>query len=381
MGLTSNIFVQKRNNTTSLKQPKELGFYSKTQDSTILVGDASKLSYFYFPDALLDKELDLTAGIKKFKECSKSHAVDPCSLHGLLSTIQAYEIRKNKRVGADIITFRGVIRKLISSAFDSPKFNPVDLRIIVFDGQIFIKEFNQPHTSSGTPQSVEFRSYYSGYKFESLVTIPKPLPNVSRTSLEKRPKKIVNNGDQFISVVRTGVGRSKLVLGAEIDCIFDFKEDSIDNLKHYAELKCTKGVTTFAEAQRFERKIFRTWLQCFLVGVNRIIYGFRDDNFILRSVEEYTTNEIPLILKENNPQLSNVCLDAIKWYGAFTEWLLATLPRDNDPGLITAYRLVFENNHLKLTEIENGHPEYEGLVKGEDVLSDEFKKWRMSASI
>lgn len=102
---------------------------------------------------------------------------------------------------------------------------------------------------------MQYRSYYSGYKFESLATLSKPLPQTPRSSLEKRSKKICNNGDQFVTVVRSGVGNCKLVLGAEVDCVFDFAEDTSNNLKHYAELKCTKGVSTFAEARSFERKL------------------------------------------------------------------------------------------------------------------------------
>ncbi|SCU87968.1 LANO_0D00672g1_1 [Lachancea nothofagi CBS 11611] len=376
MGLSSNLFVQKRSSTNSLRQPKELGHYSKTQDNEFLINDNAKMSYYYLPDTELNKNLDLCGGIKKFKECSAKSEFDACTLSGLLKTVQAYEQRKNKKVSADIITFRGVMRKLISSAFDSPKFNHVELRVVSFNGQLFIKEVSQAHPPPSNSDSMEYRSYYSGYKFETLSTISKPLAQVSRSSLEKRHKKICNNGDQYITVVRSGVGSCKLVLGAEVDCVFDFCEDSTDNLKHYAELKCTKGVSTIADARRFERKVFKTWLQCFLIGINRIIYGFRDDNFLLKSVEEYSTQEIPLLLKNNNPQLTNACMDAVRWYGALTEWLLATIPREESTEYLKAYRLSFENNHLKLSEIEEGHEEYPELLDGENVLSHEFRAWR-----
>lgn len=378
MGLSADLFVQKRSAASSLKQPKELGFYSKTQEGQFLVNDSSKLSYYYLPDTELERNLDLCSGIKKFKECSGNPDVDACSLSGLLKTIQAYEERKNKKVPADIITFRGIMRKLISAAFDSPKYNRVDLRVLSFNGQLFIREPNQAHPPPANTSSMEYRSYYSGYKFETLSTISKPLPQVTRNSLEKRHKRICCNGDQYITVVRSGVGHCKLVLGAEVDCVFDFTEDSSDNLKHYAELKCTKGVSTFAEARAFERKMFKTWLQCFLVGINRVIYGFRDENFILRSVEEYSTQEVPLLLKNNNPQLTNACMDAVRWYGALTEWLLSSIPREESAEHIGAYRLTFENNHLKLVEIEKSDTEYDQLVNGEGILTSEFREWRKS---
>ncbi|CDO92599.1 unnamed protein product [Kluyveromyces dobzhanskii CBS 2104] len=381
MVLSSNLFIQKRSATTALKQPKELGHYSRTQDNEFLVNDDSRLAYYYLPDTDLDKRLDLLSGIKKFKECN-TEEVDSTTLHGLLSTLEEYERRKGKKTKVDIITFRGIIRKLISSAFDTPQFNLVNFRVVCFDGQLFIKEIKADVSETGinsNRESLQAKAYYSGYKFEALATLSQPLPLVPRTTLEKRPKKIINNGDQFISMVRTGIGKCKILIGAEVDCIFDFKEDAGDNLKHYAELKSTTMVNTIADSHKFERKLFRTWLQCFLVGINRIIYGFRDDNFMLRTVEEFTTSEIPVVLKNNNPQMQTACVDAIKWYGAFTEWLLASIPRpEDDIDTIKAYKLIFENNHLKLTEIEPEDEEYKGLVEGEEVISNSFKEWRRS---
>lgn len=179
--------------------------------------------------------------------------------------------------------------------------------------------------------------------------------------------------------MRTGVGNCKLILGAEVDCIFDFKENGRDNLKHYAELKCTQQVTNISDTHKFERKLFRTWLQCFLVGIPRIIYGFKDDHYVLKTVEEFSTEEVPVLLKNNNPQVGSACLEAIKWYGLLTEWLLKMIPRDEDPhSQIRAFKLVFENNHLRLSEIEESDEEYSGLIDGEHILTNGFKEWRKS---
>lgn len=374
MVLTHSLFVKQKGNITALKQPKEITYYSRTEDDQFLVEDDMNLQYYYLPDAEVEKRLDLTSGIKKMKDTAATFK-DQGTMEGLLNAIKGYEQRKNKRVKADIVTYRGIMRKLICAAFDNSSFNPVDLRIVSFDGQLFIKDVSTKEPAP-SPASAAQLAWYSGYKFETLATLPMPLPLVSRSMLEKRPKKLVNTGEEYISVVRTGVGNVKVVLGAEVDCIFDFKEEGKDNLKHYAELKCTADVTSPADARKFERKIFRTWLQCFLVGIPRIIYGFRDQNNVLKTVEEYSTTEVPILLKSNNPAMNTACLDAIKWYGTLTDWLINKIPRDSDT--IKAYRLVYENNHLRLTEIQETDEEYQGLVLGEQILSDEFKSWRKS---
>lgn len=375
MAKTYNLFVKQKGTTTALKQPKEVACYSRTADEEYLIGSDQNLNYYYLPDAELDNRLDLSAGVGKMRDSAKDFK-DPNTLKGLLASVQAYEAKKNKRVKADIITFRGIIRRLISAAFDSPKFNKVDLRVVAFDGQLFIKDVSSKEEE--LRMTTESRNaWYTGYKFETIATLAQPLPYVDRATLEKRPKKLVNTGDEFITVVRTGVGSSKLILGAEVDCVFDFKEEGKDNLKHYAELKCSAMISTPADARKFEKKIFRTWLQCFLVGIPRIIYGFRDDNCILKTVEEFATEEVPLILKSNNPALSTACLDAVKWYGTLVEWLRNSIPTD-DTATIKPYRLVYENNHLRLTEIEDTEGEYDAIVNGEAVITEEFKQWRMS---
>ncbi|CAD6623286.1 CEI_1a_G0017630.mRNA.1.CDS.1 [Saccharomyces cerevisiae] len=385
MGVSANLFVKQRGSTTALKQPKEIGFYSRTKDEEYLISDDTNLNYYYLPDAELDRKLDLSSGFQKFKDYYKDFE-DRCSLRGLLETIESSERHKGKKINADIITFRGIARKLISCAFDSPSFNTVDLRIVSFNGQLFIKEVpeavNAAKASSATEAGRNINqdlNVFTGYKFETMATLSNPLQYTPREVIEKRTKRIVSHGDEYISVVRTGVGNCKLILGAEVDCIFDFKENGRDNLKHYAELKCTQQVTNISDTHKFERKLFRTWLQCFLVGIPRIIYGFKDDHYVLKTVEEFSTEEVPVLLKNNNPQVGSACLEAIKWYGLLTEWLLKMIPRDEDPhSQIRAFKLVFENNHLRLSEIEESDEEYSGLIDGEHILTNEFKEWRKS---
>ncbi|CCF60354.1 hypothetical protein KAFR_0J02900 [Kazachstania africana CBS 2517] len=376
MTITSNLFVNQKGSTTSLKQPKEIGYYSRTQNNEFLVSNDINLKYYYLPDAALDNNLDLSSGVKKFKDV-ESGFDDPHSLHGLLEVMKSHESSKSKKLKVDIVSTRSVITKLISAAFDNVNINPINMRIVSFDDQLFIKELPVAKSKGTSDSSGITVDQYSKFKFHSLATISQPLALVSRETLEKRTKKISNNGDQFVSAVRTGVGSSKLLLGSEIDCIFDFKTDGKDNLKHYTKLACTSTINSSSETLKFENNIFRTWLSCFVVGIQRVIYGFKDKNSILKTVEEFATDEIPVILKQNNSKVSAKCLDAIKWYGLFTEWLLKMIPRD-DTKSVRPFKLILENNHLKLIEIEQNDSEYNGLVEGEAILSNTFREWRNS---
>lgn len=57
----------------------------------------------------------------------------------------------------------------------------------------------------------------SGYKFETLSTLPAPWAETSRDFIEDRENQVVNNKEQYCSVVRTGIGKSVLCLGGEVD--------------------------------------------------------------------------------------------------------------------------------------------------------------------
>jgi RAT1-interacting protein len=59
--------------------------------------------------------------------------------------------------------------------------------------------------------------HLTGYKFETLATLPSPWGEVSRDLIEGREDEVVNNKAQYCSVVRTGIGRTVLCLGGEVD--------------------------------------------------------------------------------------------------------------------------------------------------------------------
>ncbi|SMN18040.1 similar to Saccharomyces cerevisiae YGL246C RAI1 Nuclear protein with decapping endonuclease activity targeted toward mRNAs with unmethylated 7-methylguanosine cap structures [Maudiozyma saulgeensis] len=370
MAITSNLFINQKGSTTALKQPREIGYYSRNQNEEYLIQQQTQLKYYYLPNSDLERNLDLSSGLKKFKNCESTFQ-DPNTIHGLLKSIQHTEQHKGKKVKGDIIANTTTITKLILSAFDNTNINPIDMIVVSFDGQLFIKERQQ------TVSSTVDANKYTNYKFKALSTISQPLPLESREVLEKRHRKLCNNGDKYVSVTKTGVGKVKLILSTDIDCIFDFKEESKDNLKHYTQLVCNPTVNTISESHKFENGMFRIWLKCFLAGIPRIICGFKDDSYVLKTVEEFATNEIPVLLKENNPEVGSKCLDAIKWYGLFTEWLLKIIPH-SDTKEIKPFKLILADNHLKLHEIETNDSEFENYVQGEGILSSEFKEWRNS---
>ena len=50
----------------------------------------------------------------------------------------------------------------------------------------------------------------------------------------------------------------------------------------------------------FRFKLIKFWAQSFLVGIPKIVCGFRDDDGIVHRLETYSTKEIPSMARVNH---------------------------------------------------------------------------------
>ena len=61
---------------------------------------------------------------------------------------------------------------------------------------------------------------YAGYKFEETSTLAKTWDESSRVEIEARPQNVVDNIQQYCSIVKTQIGSSTIVMGGEVDCLW-----------------------------------------------------------------------------------------------------------------------------------------------------------------
>ena len=77
---------------------------------------------------------------------------------------------------------------------------------------------------------------YSGYKFEELSTLQKPWDESTRREIETRNESIVDNIQQYCSIVKTQLGSSSIIMGGEVDCLWGkpnrIQANEIINLIH-----------------------------------------------------------------------------------------------------------------------------------------------------
>lgn len=416
--------LSSRSPNAAVRRPKQLTYYSLDINRDQYLESKSQLKYYYLPDSFLNKRPQLNKGFKDFVKRDTSLETHP---DHLLRSIAHYEKEQNggQRVKADIITYRGIMSRLLTLAErveqkGNSQDNSFDLDFVInirhFDGQLFMEldseslqniALRQDAGKSEADKDRQEKMTYHGYKFEALSMLPKPWSECTREEIEGRDDQTVDNMCEYCVVARSGVGKIKTVLGAEVDGLWDYdpsgtvdmfskeKHDTEEAseekfeplydtqvsegemLSHYVELKTTMCITNARKAGSFLRfKLLNSWAQSFLIGVTRLVYGFRDEAGILKSVETYKTEELPkmvqqaTVLSDDKKWKGNEC---IAFYAAVLQWVVDSVPKDENQ----VWRLEYRSgeDHLHLNRISDASKE-QALLDG--MLLKEFVEWRRS---
>ncbi|KAJ8652534.1 hypothetical protein O0I10_011859 [Lichtheimia ornata] len=107
------------------------------------------------------------------------------------------------------------------------------------------------------------------------------------------PDDVPNTNVQYCVAVKTRLGRNTIAMGAEVDCIEGEKPKDGNLLRQYVELKTSRRMDTQRQKENFERlKLLKFWAQSFLIGVPKVICGFRDNDGVFSHLEAFKTLEI-----------------------------------------------------------------------------------------
>ncbi|EWZ45434.1 protein RAI1 [Fusarium oxysporum f. sp. raphani 54005] len=349
-----------------VKRPKEFACFSYDDNHEFHLDDSS-LKYYYTPQL----GADLSKGFDTFQKLDDT---GDDHLDSLLKTIAAHEQETGKKIDANIVTWRGMMTKIMAAPFD--QMDGFEMNATLYQDCIFIEENNAYKIASRSNEGNNKRRrgpplevmQFWGYKFETLSTLPAPWAETSRDFIENRENEAVNNKAQYCSVVRTGIGKSVLCLGGEVDAIWDSKPEEKGSPINWVELKTSAEIRNPGGMENFKRKLMKYWIQSFLLGVPRIVVGFRTQDGILVEAREMETHRIPdMVNADPNPKWNaDMC---VNFAATFLEWLTENI---NDEG-VWRIRREPQSPTIELFKVEEtGHG---------DILSDEFKNWRIKLAL
>ncbi|KAF2680246.1 RAI1-domain-containing protein [Lentithecium fluviatile CBS 122367] len=358
--------------SASIKRPREVAHFSY-DDSHTYRDDGSSISY-YCPPQL---GADLKEGFDTFRHYEETE--DP----HLDSLLQALMTQEKKRGGtrekADFVTWRGMMTKIMTAPFDM--FAEFSMFATMYEGTIYIEEdfparhadrqaqANRPPPRYQDPrqQSHQMMTYW-GYKFETLALLPTPPAETPQEVIQNRIRERVSNHAQHCSIISTSFGPHTLLLGGEVDGLSGPKPPPSSNQPiPWVELKTSEELPpnpANRDVLKFERKLLKFWAQSFLLGVPKIIVGWRSKVGILKGVQEFETGKIPgMVRRGTGCWDGNVC---INFAAAFLGYLRDTV---KGGGL---YRVTLRK--------KSGAVEVQRVGEGTgDIVSRDFLSWREEA--
>jgi RAT1-interacting protein len=93
--------------------------------------------------------------------------------------------------------------------------------------------------------------------------------------------------------------------------VWDVKPEPPHTRINWVELKTSVSPQSDRDLLAFERKLMKFWIQSFLLGVPKIIVGFRDQRGFLIRIEEMETEKIPGTVKRRGKATwdGNMCIN------------------------------------------------------------------------
>lgn len=347
---------------------KEIAYFSYDENHEFHFDDRS-ISYYYPPRV----PVNLCEGFEKFK------SYDPGNEHldSLLQTVIAHEEKTGVKTDTEVITWRGMMTKIMAAPYNDR--DGFEMNATFYQGTVYIEEnyeyrknsqqrqMQQP-TQPGRP-SQQMMTYW-GYKFEALSVLPDTWEKCSREMIEGREKKTVTNAAQYCSVASLGIGGTSLVIGGEVDALWEPKPDNPSDPKiQWVELKTSLDPRLQRSDQAFEKKLLKFWLQSFLLAVPKIIVGFRDHDGMLRTIQEIQTHSIPGRVKKPNGRSEWDGDVAVNFGANFLRFIKKTVVGDG----VWRIRKRENGREIEIFKIEEaGHGK---------ILTDEFINHRIKLSM
>uniref|UniRef100_A0A915PM15 Decapping nuclease n=1 Tax=Setaria digitata TaxID=48799 RepID=A0A915PM15_9BILA len=273
-------------------RPSVVGEMCVTKQRDILPGRC-RAKYLYERAIGQKCNLDLNSGYHQFesKDVMNNEKLDVLLKWILIHSEPGSSLNKVCHK-ADFICWRGTLSRIACSPYEYR--DGWRLAAVRYKSVIFICEFPTDekiqHLNSMSDRD-KLMAYW-GFKFEQYVTS-------DSSSDEPNTNEPVTTLEEFDVVVKARLGGRKeglrLLYSGETDCI-DAGSPSNDAMSilltedEYVELKTQHKELTNGF---WRQKAMKWWVQSFLIGIQNMVVGFRDNNGIVTRVERLKVQQLP----------------------------------------------------------------------------------------
>nr|XP_034841214.1 decapping and exoribonuclease protein-like isoform X2 [Maniola hyperantus] len=236
----------------------------------------------------------------------------------------------NSLDAAKFFCYRGLLTCVACTPFENRE--PWKIVAILYKGNIYLcardTEAKRQQKLCMSARDKQFTSW--GYKFEQYMLSDRP-------DVEPNPNVPVDETEEFSLVFTTHLNHHKIVYGAEMDGIRCDKrpvsalpdaEANPDNIVQYLssnefiELKTSRHIESSRQEINFRRfKTKKWWCQSFLVGIDTLVCGYRNDVGIVEELKVYNVKDLANISEKY--WKPNICFNFLDTFLTFVKRCLA----------------------------------------------------------
>lgn len=244
---------------TPYARPAQIGCFSRDADGTVHA-DARGLRRYEAPRLPASLAAGFGDAVAKRGDGAEAEA----------ALIDAF---RRAAPAVDFVTYRNNLNKLLGTPYNGR--DAWEMGVSRLEGNAYLLSVRETaakkREEANRSEDQRLWSYF-GYKFEALCTAADPLAPVDPNA-------------EYVGVFGCKLGAHRLCVAAEID---GADGDGAIELKTSKLLDSKRAVNSF---ERF--KMFKFWVQSFLVGTEKVVVGFRDGAGDVRKIQAFETLRLP----------------------------------------------------------------------------------------
>lgn len=233
----------------------------------------------------------------------------------------------------DFVCFRGLLRALMSTPYEAKE--PWIVLATKFKNTVYLcaeeTQLKKAEKMRRTEKDIKFMRY--GFKFENYILSKHPsrsAPGNSQPIIE---------GEEFCAMYSSEIDGKKILYGAEMDGVeTNAPCTNLETLRKLpmVEVKVKRRETNERQLMNFYRfKSRNWWLQSFLVGIESIYVGIRNDEGIVEEVKKMSIKELSDKAKENDFWHGTV---AMNFLNDFLKKVAHDMKTIDDPFVVFRYQ-------------------------------------------